>query len=118
MDFLINLGLVLFFIGFALIAIGTSVYGIGESYMKENNINQAKWFLNPKYILQYNTLDNKKPRKPKFKEPKNKHIFYNFFEFIIYYSVAIPHFIMFIGIVLFCVGKLINLNFDWKINVL
>ena len=111
MEILANIGLILFFIGFILIAIGTSVYGIGENYMKENNINQAKWFLNPKHILQCNTLNNKEPRKPKFKEPKNTHKIYNFFEFIIYYSIAIPHFIMYFGILLFCVGKLITILF-------
>lgn len=35
-------------------------------------------------------FDSNEPLELKFKEPKNKHIIYNFFELIIHYAIIAP----------------------------
>ena len=50
-------------------------------------------------------FDSNEPLELKFKEPKSKHIIYNFFEFIIHYAIIAPFLAIYAGIFLFCAGS-------------
>ena len=45
----------------------------------------------------------------KFKEPKSKHLIYNFFEFVIHYAIIAPFLAIYAGIFLFCAGCVIKI---------
>ncbi len=54
-------------------------------------------------------FDSNEPLELKFKEPKSKHIIYNFFEFIIHYAIIAPFLAIYAGIFLFCAGLAIKI---------
>lgn len=103
---MIDIGLIMFFIGFAFICYNTSISGIGEYYMEQNGVNFVEWLFNPKHILNCNVSIENIPRKLKFK--KSKHFIYNFFEFIIHYFILVPHIVMYLGIILLVLGFMIE----------
>ena len=54
-------------------------------------------------------FDSSEPLELKFKEPKSKHIIYNFLELIIHYAIIAPFLVIYAGIFLFCVGLVIKI---------
>lgn len=54
-------------------------------------------------------FDSNEPLELKFKEPKSKHIIYNFFELIIHYAIIAPFLVIYARIFLFCAGLAIKI---------
>ena len=78
-DKLIDIGLILFFGGFGFACYINGVCGIGKDYMQRNKIDLVRWMFSPRHILRSNTpFDSNEPLELKFKEPKSKHMIYNF----------------------------------------
>ena len=109
-DKLIDIGLILFFGGFGFICYINGVLGIGKDYMQRNKIDLMRWIFSPGHILRSNTpFDSNEQVELKFKEPKSKHIIYNFFELIIHYAIIAPFLVIYAGIFLFCAGLAIKI---------
>ena len=109
-DRLIDIGLILFFGGFGFVCYINGGLGIGKDYMQRNKIDLVRWIFSPRHILRSNTpFDSSEPLELKFKEPKSKHIIYNFFEFIIHYAIIAPFLAIYAGIFLFYVGCVIKI---------
>ena len=74
--------------------------------MQRNRID----FVRLRHILRSNTpFDLNEPLELKFKEPKSKHMIYNFFELIIHYAIIAPFLAIYAGIFLFCAGLAIKI---------
>ena len=109
-DKLIDIGLILFFGGFGFVCYINGVCGIGKDYMQLNKIDFVRWMFSPRHILRSNTpFNSNEPLELKFKEPKSKHIIYNFFELIIHYAIIAPFLAIYAGIFLFCAGLAIKI---------
>ncbi|WP_297881049.1 hypothetical protein [uncultured Campylobacter sp.] len=109
-DRLIDIGLILFFGGFGFVCYINGVLGIGKDYMQRNKIDFVRWMFSPKHILRSNTpFNSNEPLELKFKEPKSKHIIYNFFELIIHYAIIAPFLAIYAGIFLFCAGCVVKI---------
>ena len=109
-DRLIDIGLILFFGGFGFVCYINGVLGIGKDYMQRNKIDLVRWMFSPRHILRSNTpFDSNEPLELKFKEPKSKHLIYNFFEFVIHYAIIAPFLAIYAGIFLFCAGLVIKI---------
>ena len=84
--------------------------GIGKDYMQRNKIDLVRWMFSLRYMLRSNTpFDSNELLELKFKEPKGKHLIYNFFEFIIHYAIIAPFLAIYAGIFLFCAGLAIKI---------
>ena len=109
-DRLIDIGLILFFGGFGFVCYINGVCGIGKDYMQRNKIDFVRWMFSPKHILRSNTpFNSNEPLELKFKEPKSKHLIYNFFELIIHYAIIAPFLVIYAWIFLFCAGLAIKI---------
>lgn len=107
-DRLIDIGLILFFGGFGFVCYINGVLGIDKDYMQRNKIDLVRW--TEAHFARSNTsFDSNKPLELKFKEPKSKHLIYNFFEFIIHYAIIAPFLAIYAGIFLFCAGCVVKI---------
>ncbi|AKT92835.1 hypothetical protein [Campylobacter gracilis] len=78
--------------------------------MQRNKIDLVRWIFSLRHILRSNTPFNSNEQvELKFKEPKSKHLIYNFFELIIHYAIIAPFLAIYAGIFLFCAGLAIKI---------